>query len=258
MDISGKAKSPLQRRRVRSQLIGAPLFVAQVGLNNIQEALSEGDPVELETIKLADEGTMAELLQKLARAPFTSVLKLLSKMRSSQMLDGFHQVTEDLDFTQTVASLVGSCGKINCIKNDLVEAFRRRNTYGQFQHGQSMSLDVVLNEKTSDEVSEDKTGEEGPKSNKRGGIRQDPNRGRNLYCYDFQRGNCNRTYCKYAHICGKCRRPGHSMMQCYANAEDGSISSRAVPSRAVQDQNISRDDNEVPPHPRSRRDRPNV
>ena len=64
MDISGKAKSPLQRRRVRSQLIGAPLFLAQIGLNNIQKALSEGDPGELEIIKLADEGTMAELLQK--------------------------------------------------------------------------------------------------------------------------------------------------------------------------------------------------
>ena len=95
VDISGKAKSPVQRRRIRSQLIGAPLFVAQVGLNNIQQALSEGDPVELETIKLADEGTMAELLQKLARAPFASVLKLLSKKRSSQVLDGLHQETED-------------------------------------------------------------------------------------------------------------------------------------------------------------------
>ena len=82
MDVSVKAKTPMQRRLVRAHLIGAPLFVAQIGTDRIQRLLNSGDPTELELVRLSDKATVEEVLDVLARAPHLMVQELLDKKRS--------------------------------------------------------------------------------------------------------------------------------------------------------------------------------
>ena len=50
-DVSRKAKTPKLRRTVRSNLIAAPLFVSQLGLDKVQEFLHKGDARVLESIR---------------------------------------------------------------------------------------------------------------------------------------------------------------------------------------------------------------
>ena len=63
--------------------MGAPLFLAQIGLDVVQQAMKEGDHRELELMNLSDVGTMAELLEALARAPPFMVLKLLNMKKGN-------------------------------------------------------------------------------------------------------------------------------------------------------------------------------
>ena len=121
----------MQRRLVRAHLIGAPLFVAQIGTDRIQRLLNSGDPTELELVRLSDKATVEEVLHVLARAPLM-VQELLDKKRSDAIQGSLSRVADDLDFTQTVAGLVSRSGKLNAVKNALVGAFRKRNSHGRF------------------------------------------------------------------------------------------------------------------------------
>ena len=61
-DVSRKAKTPKLRRTVRSNLIGAPLFVLQLGLDDVQETLQTGDARVLDLIKWSEKGMMGTLI----------------------------------------------------------------------------------------------------------------------------------------------------------------------------------------------------
>ena len=91
----------------------------------------------------------------MARAPPSSVWKLLNTKTGLAIEKGLRKVADDLDFAQTLVSLVSQTGQLNSVKNALVRAFRRRNTEGVFQLGQSMSLDTLLNSNADDEGDKD-------------------------------------------------------------------------------------------------------
>ena len=153
--LNSKAKTPKLRRAARSHLIAAPLFIAQVGVDKVQQIMNKGKHDELEVLKLSDKGTVAEIIDILARAPPSSVWKLLNTKTGLAIEKGLRKVADDLDFAQTLVSLVSQTGQLNSVKNALVRAFRRRNTEGVFQLGQSMSLDTLLNSNADDEGDKD-------------------------------------------------------------------------------------------------------
>ena len=64
-------------------MVGAPLFLAQIGLDVAQQVMRDGDHKELELISLSDVGTMDELLEALARAHPFMVLKLLNMKKGN-------------------------------------------------------------------------------------------------------------------------------------------------------------------------------
>ena len=153
--LNSKAKTLKLRRAARSHLIAAPLFIAQVGVDKVQQIMNRGKHDELEVLKLSDKGTVAEVIDILARAPPSSVWKLLNTKTGLAIEKGLRKVADDLDFAQTLVSLVSQTGQLNSVKNALVRAFRRRNTEGVFQLGQSMSLDTLLNSNADDEGDKD-------------------------------------------------------------------------------------------------------
>lgn len=240
----------MQRRLVRAHLIGAPLFVAQIGTDRIQRLLNSGDPTELELVRLSDKATVEEVLDVLARAPPLMVLELLDKKRSDAIQGSLSRVADDLDFTQTVAGLVSRSGKLNAVKNALVGAFRKRNSHGRFQQGNSMSLDTLIYENAAKEVDEDQpVVEETPKKGRRS-IRQ-------LYCFDYQGGRCKRTSCRFPHRCSKCWDWSHGANNCNRKAEKGYRKTRRGRSRSsIRQRNVTPESTLAPPNPRSRRDRP--
>ena len=193
---------------------------------------------------------MGTLISKLETAPPMLVLKLLNQKKAESVSAGLRRVSDDLDFTQAVASLVATSGKLNSIKEALIEAFRRRNSEGHFQTGQSMSVDTLLNERAQSEQDDDYTGEmNNLKKKKRGTTPRNyyNQKGRRLYCYDFQRAACSRRNCKYAHVCSRCEG-SHGEQQCPQKPV------RPAPDERTDTTNHVSDD-ATPPHPRKRKDR---
>ena len=236
--------------------MGAPLFVAQLGLDVVQQALNKGDPSELERATLSDVCSMDELLQVLARAPPYMVLQLLCKEKGNVICEGLQRVADDLDFTQAVASMTGRCAKINAVTKAVISAFERRNTNGHFQVGQSLHVDIMMNDKEEGEVDEDDHGVKTRSKSKRLQNRRPSyaEKRKRYYCFDYQRNRCNRTVCRYPHTCKICGQHAHGAIDCPDNPE-GSSASRGTEHRRT----TSADDNaqsrtEVPPHPRYRRD----
>ena len=171
-------------------------------------------------------------------------------------------MADDLDFAQTLVSLVDHTGKINSIKNALVKAFRRRNTDGTFQRGQSLSLDTLLNQNTVDEEDEDQTDTTRNSTKRRltpaGSTTATTTTRRVPYCYDYQRGSCSRTSCRYAHICSKCWRYNHGAETCPKTSGTRPVVNRRNPDLAepVPSQSTSLNEDAMPPNARSRRNRP--
>ena len=90
-DLGSKAKTPKLRRAASFHFIGASLFVAQIGLDKVQQVMNEGDRKELVQMKLTDRGSVAEILDILARAPPTIVWKLLDRKRGRAIERGLLQ-----------------------------------------------------------------------------------------------------------------------------------------------------------------------
>ena len=86
------------RRSVRSQLIAAPLVVAQAGLHRLQVLLGGGNSPVLTSVRLGEYCSVAETLKILSSLPPMSVLKLLDQARAAELASLSATVASELDF----------------------------------------------------------------------------------------------------------------------------------------------------------------
>lgn len=236
--------------------MGAPLFVAQLGLDVVQRALSKGDPHELERVTLSDVGSMDELLQTLARAPPYMVLQLLNKEKGNVIGEGLQRVAEDLDFTQAVASMTGRCGRVNAVTKAVISAFERRNTNGHFQEGQSLHVDVMMHGNEDGEVDDDDHRSKTRSKSKRGQNKRPSyaEKRKRYYCFDFQKGTCDRAVCRFPHTCEICGQHNHGAVGCPSKPGRSTASRGTERRRTTDADDNAQSRSEVPPHPRFRRD----
>ena len=189
-DIGAKAQLSRQRRVVRSQLITAPLVVAQSGFRNICSMLSTGDWTMLERLRLGDNIPVAETLKLLSLAPPLLVLRLLNREKGSGLVTLLENVSAEMDFVQTVADLVSSGDSINPSLNAMADAFRRRQLTGRFvSENNTIKMNALVYADTksindNDFAAKDIKEHYSPKGTQ--------NRGKSSkgVCYLFQRGRC--------------------------------------------------------------------
>ena len=144
-NITTKAKSVKERRIVRSQLVGAPLIVAQSGLQSIVKLLSGGDDRVVDRLHLGDRLTVAEVLKSLSAAPPLTIMKLLDIDKGDQLRLKLGRLQSELDFVQSVTDLVASRDPLNPSLDAIAEAFRRRNLSGEFMKtGQDLKLQALM------------------------------------------------------------------------------------------------------------------
>ena len=144
-NIAAKAKSIKERRVMRSQLVGAPLMVAQTGLQSIVKLLSGGDDRVVDRLHLGDRLTVAEVLKSLSAAPPLTIMKLLGNDKGDQLQLKLGRLQSELDFVQSVSDLVASRDPLNPSLNAVTEAFKRRNLCGNFMKtGQDLKLQALM------------------------------------------------------------------------------------------------------------------
>ena len=240
---------------VRSQLVAAPLIVAQCGLQKITSLLYSGDPTALERFRLGESYTAAELLKLLSRAPPMMVLKLFDRINGSYLDNQFSKVKADLDFVQSVADLVSVNDQLNPSLNAVTEAFRRRHLSGRFvSENQSVKMDALVYAESTTVTDRDRAATDivdhyspkGKKSSNRVGT---PTK----VCFAYQKGECRWRNCRFAHRCSRCNLLGHGEVDCLTrkSSKTNSPKQRATPGRSTS----VTDSSDVPPHPRFRRDR---
>ena len=251
-NIADKAKTVEVRRKVRSQLVGAPLVVAQTGLQSIVGLLSRGDKSVLNNLRLGDRLTVAEVLKALNMAPPLTVMKLLNLESGRQLESRLGQLLAELDFTQAVSDLVALRDQLNPSMEAIAEAFKRRNLSGVFlKDSQNLSLQALM-------FSLDKSGNDSDLLSseiKSAEIKSADGRGPSKRpCYAYQRGICRWAKCIYQHRCTLCNKFGHGKWQCYSNPTSYN---EKGPTNELERKTVRAQDREVatPPNPRYRRDR---
>ena len=253
-DISAKARTSSLRRSVRSQLIAAPLVVAQAGLHNLRSLLCHGDCRVLDSLRLGERYSIAETLKLLARAPPLSVLKLMNKVSASEVCSQPAKVAAELDFVQESADLVATKDSLNPSMNAIAEAFRRRRLSGRFVSvNHNVKLDSLVYADTSSTNDFDHCASDIQKLTKEK-VKPSPVGQRKMACFDFQRGLCRWRRCRFEHRCSECGRLGHGRVNCWQRGSPSRSSRQEIDSRPQREQ---REDSsrEVPPNPRRRTDR---
>lgn len=246
-NISEKAKTTEGRRKVRSQLIGAPLVVAQTGLQSVIGLLSGGDDRVVDTLHLGDRLTVAEVLKALSEAtPFT-VMKLLNGEKGDHLVSKLGQLLAELDFAQSVSDLVAVRDSLNPSLDAVAEAFKRRHLGGVFlKDTQDLNLQALMygwdtNENDSDLLTPEMKSAKGKGSSTR-------------LCYAYQSGVCRWPNCLYQHRCVLCNKYGHGQWKCYTNIRKSNEKSPTGDS-VLKTEKTRFTDKTVPPNPRYRRDR---
>ena len=215
MDICSKARLSKQRRSVRSQLVAAPLIVAQTGLERVRRLLSSGDPSVMEGLKLTDHYSVAEVLQYLCRAPFTLLMKLFDRVKGDDLEAQLLGLAADLDFSQSVLDLVSSKEALNPALNAVAEAFKRRALCGSFvSDTHCIALDALKYADTRGDNDQDGLATDiksmyDKNKKQRRGDKATPN-----ICWPYQRGICRWKSCRFAHICSLCGMDGHGSTYC--------------------------------------------
>ena len=87
-DLSSKAKDLRKRRIARSQLIGAPLFIAQLGAHDIRHELTSGNDKILNNIEPHTVDTAAQFQKALGLAPPLDVIKFVNKSAFEKISEG--------------------------------------------------------------------------------------------------------------------------------------------------------------------------
>lgn len=229
----------------RSLLAAAPLFMAQVGAQEIRKELSTGDDEVFDRMGLATRGTAGEFVKAIGKMSPLGILRLTDKKRWEAISEKLLQHGDDLDYVQTLLNVLGDRTDINPAMNAVVDAFNRRRFTGRFKMAnQSVELDTLLNESTKgvkdgDEAIQQKT--------KRQEATQ---RSTSRPCFLFQTSNCTFRTCKYRHACMICQSPGHGSATCpTANAQ------RSTPVGSAAASVVNPPPQQRPPHNRFRRDR---
>ena len=220
-DISAKARTSSLFRSVRSQLIAAPLVVAQAGLHNLRSLLSQGDCRVLDSLRIGERYSIAETLKLLARAPPLSVFKLMNKVSASEVCSLAEKVAAELDFVQESVDLVATKESLNPSMNAVAEAFRRRHLSGRFVSvNQNVKLDSLVYADTSSANDFDHCASDVQKLIKEK-AKPSPAGQRKMACFDFQRGACRWRKCRFDHRCSVCGRLGHGRLNCWQRGSPG-------------------------------------
>ena len=232
---------------MRSQLVAAPLMVAQTGLEKIRQLLSSGDPSAMESLNLSDHYSVAEVLQYLSRVPFTSLMKLFDRVKGDDLEARILGLAADLDFAQSVLDLVSSKEELNPALNAVAEAFKRRALSGSFvSDTHCIALDALRYADTKGENDQDGLATDikslYDKNRKlQRGDKPTPN-----ICWPYQRGVCRWKSCRFTHMCSLCGVLGHGSMYCGKRSALQRLADQTLGATVKA---------EVPPNPRRRSDR---
>ena len=131
----------------RSLLTAAPLFMAQVGAQEIRKELTTGDDEVFDRMGLATRGTAGEFIKAIGKMSPLGILRMTDKKRWEVLSEKLLQHGDDLDYVQTLLNVLGDRTDINPAMNAVVDAFNRRRFTGRFKMAnQSVELDTLLNE----------------------------------------------------------------------------------------------------------------
>ena len=225
----------------RSMLIGAPLFVTELGVHEVRNLLSCGDDVALRNLDLGTEGTAGQFLKMMSTVSPLSILKKVNNPLLNRLLEMLTQVTDDLDDAQAVANILGDKEELNPPMNAVADAFNRRRFRERFTLDyQSVELDTLLNSNTKGMNDDDNV----ISLQKRTNVTKCPR-----MCFLFQTDNCNYLNCRYRHICFVCQGTSHGAKSCNSRTDTSAQSGGNDQDSQTQTRT------QGPPHTRFRRDR---
>ena len=239
-DLSSKLKTMKERRQARALLAGAPVLTTQLGLNEIQMTLAEGDDHALESFRVHTVGTAAQFTKMLSRATPAGMLKLIKPQVWATLTTGLKRMEESLEFTQSLLNLIGEKPALNPVMNAVADSFFRRRFSGHFQSGyHGIELDTLLNAPSASLLDDDTK------------VSQGRNRGWNgkrRVCYLFQSGSCTYKACRFNYVCTVCKSLKHGRHKCPHKE-------RTTAGSTERSRHGGTEDHQRPPHPRFRRDR---
>ena len=90
-DLSAKLKTSKSRRQARGVLVGAPLFVAQVGAHSIRGTLTEGDRSILKDMNRAARGTAGQFMKALAKAPILEIVRQINRDKYNELSEALRR-----------------------------------------------------------------------------------------------------------------------------------------------------------------------
>ena len=245
LDLSSKIKDLKGRRSARATLMGAVLFIAQAGLNNINSILGSGDSEILERLDPTSIGSAAQFKKAVTCSPPLQLLKFANEAKFNVLNESLCQLASDLDYLQSLTTSLSNETSLNPSMNAVCDAFSRRRTTRRFRsHGQSVELDTLLNQSRKGKRDDDAL----PfLSNSKPGYSFKSTR----TCFRFQEGTCSFPSCRFRHQCSVCNSRSHGSRSCTGRAGttlQGRIEQQ--PPATTTSSTSSR-----PPHPRFRRDR---
>ena len=137
-------------------LAGSTLLMTQLDLREIRKVLNRGNAETLLDIEQDTVMPVKQVIELLAKAPLTLVIKLLSHSKYEEIKKLFSRCEGDADYTQHMLRLMGNKKELNPVMNAVCEAFSRRRWQGSFKsEGQSIELDTLLFDDTKGDADDD-------------------------------------------------------------------------------------------------------
>ena len=214
--IASRLKTQTQRRQFRLGLIANLAFYNKLNIADLKSAFCSGDPSGLASLSAATPTTIPALRSVAALASPYDVLRIIAPEKAVLFDSTLNQISALAYYVQSLCGYLAANEALEPAHAVICKLLRTGADFEGAVASRPIHVAAAAIAPLCPHPDVDGVLQRRPSATL---ARRRPlqfiQRG---YCFAFQNGACTNRSCHYRHVCSRCRRPGHGMRNCSAQA----------------------------------------
>ena len=216
--IANRLKTQTQRRQFRMGLVANLAFYNQLNINDLHTTLFQGDSSGLAAVANSTPLTISSLRAIAQQSSPYDLLRVLAPDKASQTAALLRRIATLAEYVQSLCGYLAANEELEPIHSVICNTLRTGADFERALNSNPIHLAASAIKHLCSTPDVDGVLQKKPSPNRYTARRTESRRWPLGVCHDFQRGECTRPVCRFAHECGKCRSATHGAHACTSPA----------------------------------------
>ena len=199
-------------------LIANLAFYNQLNINDLRTKLFQGDSSGLAAVANSTPVTISSLRAIAQQTSPYDLLRVLAPDKASQTAALLRRIVALAEYVQSLCGYLAANEELEPIHSVICNTLRTGADFERALNSNPIHLAAGSIKHLCSTPDVDGVLQKKPNPTRQTARRTDPRRWPLGICHAFQRGECTRPVCRFAHECGKCRSERHGALACTSPA----------------------------------------